>query len=183
VLAIVSVCRAGEPTANDQDNVILGKILQGRKANGGFIVVAPTTYMGPHKVTNPSGLKERVNAIIKLEGYDAGPLVDKLLEKNSTRSRLSLESHPERGYLVDYDGQFRRYFKENGGGWSAWHRDHSEAHGYARVSLPVYDEKAGIVLVYIDIQSDRLAGAGHLVVYRYENGNLKELGRVLRRVS
>jgi len=182
-LAIASVCRAAQAEANDQDNAILGRLLQEWNENEGYLVVDPVTSMGRHKITNPSGLKESLKRALEPEGYDVGQLVDKLLEKNRTPTRLSLQSRPERGYLVDYHGQFGRYFEKNGGGWKAWHRDHPEAHGYVRVSLPAYDEKAGIVLVCIDIQSDRLAGAGYVVAYMYENGYLRELGRVTRRVS
>lgn len=185
ILTIISVCQAGEPIATNQDNVILEKVLQRRYDDGGFTVIAPMTDVAflARKEPEASKMKEYVKERIKLEGYDLGPLLDKLLEKNRVANRLSIESHPERGYLVDYDGQFNKYFEKDGGGWKAWYKHHPKAHGHTGVSLPAYDEKHGIVLIYIGTQSDWLAGAGFLVAYRYENGNLKELARVMLWIS
>ncbi len=184
VLVIGSVSRAGEPALEEQENIILALILQQGHENHGFIVVEPmTTHIGPHGGSDPSRIKARLAKESGLEGYDPGPLVDRLFDKNRTPQRLKLVSHPEKGYLIDYKGRFARYFEGKGGGWDAWHRDHPEAHGHVRVTLPAYDEKEGIVLIYMDTQSDRLAGAGALYVYKYENGFLRQLARALLRIS
>jgi hypothetical protein len=184
ILVIASFSRAGEAPLEEQENVILATILQQGHENHGFIVVDPmTTHVGPHGGSDPSRIKGRLAKESGLEGYDPSPLVDRLFDRNKTPQHLKLESHPEKGYLIDYRGRFARYFEGKGGGWDAWHRDHPEAHGHVRVTLPAYDEKEGIVLIYMDTQSDRLAGAGALYVYKYENGYLRQLARITLRIS
>lgn len=185
ILTIISACHAGKPIAANQDNVIIEKVLHGKYDDGGFTVVAPMTDVAFLEGKEPdlSKLKEYVKERLKVEGYDFGPLLDKLLEKNRVTKRLSIESHPERGYFVDYDGQYDKYFKKDGGGWEAWYKHHPKAHGLTGVSLPAYDEKHGVVLIYKGNQLGGLAGAGFLIAYRYENGNLKELARVMLWIS
>ncbi len=171
-----------DPSAPQTDNAILARVLRSQHEGSGFTVVSPITAFGRRR---PDGakIKKTVEDKIGIEGYDMGPLLDKLIEKNSKQTRLSLKSSPEKGYIVDYDGKFEKYFEQNGGGWEKLYKDNPDAHGLTRVSLPAYDEHAGIVIVYIGRQSGRLAGAGYIVAYRYEDGKLRELGRATLWVS
>lgn len=182
LLALLAASPPVEAKAGEQDNAILAQVLQRQKEGGGFIVVSPTTAFG-RREPHAAWLKKSLNDKLGIEGYDIGPLVNKLIEKNKKPSHLSLKSSPEKGYIVDHNGKFEKYFDQNGGGWQKWHKDNPAAHGWTRVSMPAYDEQAGIVLVYIGTQSDRLAGAGYIVAYSYKDGKLKELGRVLLWVS
>ncbi len=182
LLALLVALRPVDVKAEEQENAILAQVLQRQNEDGGFTVVSPTTAFG-RREPNAANIKKNVKDKIRIEGYDIGPLVDKLIEKNKERIPLSLKSSPEKGYIVDYDGKFKKYFDEGGGGWEKWYKDNPSARGYTRVSLPAYDEQAGVVLVYIGRQSHRLAGAGYIVAYRYEDGQLKELGRVMLWIS
>ena len=150
-------------------------ILQQGHENHGFIVVEPmTTHIGPHAGSDPSRIKARLAKESGLEGYDPGPLVDRLFDKNRTPQRLKLVSHPEKGYLIDYKGRFARYFEGKGGGWVCMAQGPPRGPRTCAGHPPAYDEKEGIVLIYMDTQSDRLAGAGALYVYKYENGFLRQ---------
>jgi hypothetical protein len=164
--------------AGEQENAVLAQVLQLQHKDGGFTVVNPVTAFG-RRTSSAASIKNTVENGLRIEGYDIDPLLDKLIEKNKGRTRLSLKSSPENGYIVDYDGKFEKYFEENGGGWKKLYKENPAARGLTRISLPAYDEQAGIVLVYIGRQSARLAGAGYIVAYRYEDGKLKELGRVM----
>ena len=138
-------------------------ILQQGHENHGFIVVDP--YYNPHR--HPHGgssdlflsKKDASRRRAGLKDTILVPSVDRLFDKNRTPQRLKLESHPDKGYLIDYKGRFARYFEGKGGGWNARHWDHPEAHGHVRVTLPAYDEKEGMVLIYTDTQSDRSSRA------------------------
>jgi len=170
------------PVASQTENAILAQVVRSKNEGSGFTVVSPTTAFG-RKTSNAARIKKTVENKLRIEGYDIGPLLDKLIEKNSKQTRLSLKSSPENGYIVDHDGKFEKYFGQNGGGWEKLYKDNPDARGLTRVSLPAYDESAGIVLVYVGKQSGPKSGAGHIVAYRYEGGELKELGRVTLWVS
>jgi len=80
--------------------------------------------------------------------------------------------------VIDYDGKFANYFKEDGGGWEKWYKENPKAHGITTVSLPAYDPKTGLVLLYMGTQVHWLAGSGRVILYSYEKGELKELKRL-----
>jgi hypothetical protein len=81
------------------------------------------------------------------------------------------------------DGHYLKYFDPNGGGWEKLYKDHPKAHGITTVSLPAHDLKSGMVLIYTGTQTHWLAGSGHIILYKYENGKLKELKRVETYIS
>jgi hypothetical protein len=96
---------------------------------------------------------------------------------------LTIESSVKDGYLIDFDKKYEKYFEKGGGGWDKWYKENPKAHGSTTVSLPVYDQKAGLVLVYMGTQSHWLAGSGWVILYRYQNGELKELNRAIMYIS
>jgi hypothetical protein len=172
--------------SDEKDNALLDQILQQEFKGGGFTVVDPKTDLSRLGIDKPESLarsREYVKEGLKIEGYDIGPLFDQLIKKNQKSVRLSLKSSPESGYFIDFDGKFANYFNSDGGGWEKWHKENPMAHGMTRVSLPAYDDKAGIVLVYLGTQYDWLAGSGHLIAYKYKDGKLQELGRVMLWIS
>jgi hypothetical protein len=120
---------------------------------------------------------------LEFKGGDIASLVDRLFERNKQTFRLSIKSSAKDGYVVDYDGKYRAYFKENGGGWEKWYKENPTAHGITTVSLPVYDEKSGLVLVYKGTQTHWRTGAGWVILYNYEKGKLKELKKVMMWIS
>jgi hypothetical protein len=93
-------------------------------------------------------IAKQMGAIEEMLGLKYYGLVEKFFEKNKKSSRLSLKSDRSKGYVIDYDGRFRRYFEKDGGGWEPWYKENPNAHGMTSVSLPVFDENSGIVMVY-----------------------------------
>ncbi len=186
LLFLLVVCQPLKVAADQNDNAILTQVLQRHYKDGGFTVVRPESTLWPLQRKEPQLVVKTKKYIIdklKIEGYDIGPLLDKLIEKNRERVPLSLASSPENGFIVDHDRKFKKYLDSNGGGWEKWYEDNPTAHGSTAVSLPVYDEQTQIVLIYIETQMDELGGSGYIVAYRYENDRLKELGRVRLWVS
>lgn len=110
-------------------------------------------------------------------------LIDRLFERNKQALRLSIKSSSNDGYIVDYDNIYKTYFHTNGVGWDKWYKENPKAHGSTTVSLPVYDEKSGLVLVYKGTQTHWRAGAGWVILYNFEKGKLKELKKVMMWVS
>lgn len=185
VLAAAGVWAAdNKPT--DQENTILALVLKRPYADGGYTVVCPEARLFHMDVDDSEQVKQSKKYIrehLQTNGVDVARLVDRLFERNKQPVRLSIKSSPEDGYIVDYDGKYQKYFEKDGGAWERWYKKNPNAHGSTTVSLPVYDEKSGLVLVYKGTQMHWLAGAGWIILYKYEKGELKELKKVMMWIS
>jgi len=179
---------SGEDNRQNDDSAIISLVL--REAyirqcyeDGTLDEDEDFTEVGGFTVVDPYTVPVGIVPSIKLDDYDIGNLVDLLLALNKESVRLSINSSPRDGYIIDYDGTYAKYFEEDGGGWREWHKDHPEAHGYTQISLPAYDKESGLVLVYQDIQSDYLVGVGSIDVYRYKDGKFENICSETRWVS
>lgn len=167
-----------QPSSASSDEVLVARVLERRYDDDGYTVVDPETTMSHllEKWEAPALRREYLRAQLAQAGFTAGPLVDSLFNKNLRRVRLSLKSDPQRGYVLDHDGRFRRYFDvEDGRGWQRWYDENPKAHGYTRLSLPAYDEASGLLLIYIGTQQHWDDGAGFLKMYRLKDGRLTEV--------
>lgn len=189
ILVIVVTCLLPVVSCADQatnDTAILSEVLRHPDTNGNFTVVAPMTTLSTLIGDDPEDLEQSKKYVIdnlKVEGKHVADLFKRLIDKNKTPVRLELPSSPKDGYLIDYDGKFDKYFIDDGGGWDHWYKENPKAMGWTRVSLPAYDPKTNLVLIYKGTQSHWLAGAGHLILYKYQNGKLRELGRLMLWIS
>jgi len=184
VLAATSVL-AAENTATEQENSLLMLVLKRSYRDGGYTVVSPEarlSHMGGRGAREIEKSKKYIIEHLRTKGVEVARLVDRLFERNKKAVRLSIKSSPEDGYVID-DGKYAKYFEKDGGGWDRWYEENPKAHGSTTVSLPVYDEKTGPVLVYTGTQTHWLAGSGWVILYRYEKGELKEVGKVILWVS
>lgn len=179
---MMSVVWAADNKTTDEENQILSLVLKRSFTDGGYMVVHPETTLShfwgsddPKEIA-----RSKRNIVVGLQTNDiiAAKLVDRLFERNQKPVRLTLKSSPKDGYVIDFDGKYANYFGKNGGGWEKWHKENPQAHGMTRVSLPAYDQKSGLVLVYSGTQSDWLAGFGSVVLYKYDKGALKEIKTV-----
>lgn len=176
LLALAASC-THDANTNWDVNEILAQVLHQPNEDGAFTVVEPMTacHILPEDIRkSPRGRKHLQRSL----GQSILPLFDELIRKNKEAVRLSLKSSPEDGYLIDYDGRFAKYFDQEGGGWEKWYEDNPQAHGSTRVSLPVYDQDTRLVLIYVVTARHWLSGSGYLILYKYEDGKLKELNRV-----
>jgi len=189
ILLILVTCLLPVACYADQalnDTAILSQVLRSPNTNANFTVVAPMTTLSTLDGETPEDLarsKKYVRESLKVEDEHIDQLVVALIQKNKKPVRLELPSAPKDGYLVDYDGKFENYFKDNGGGWERWHTENPKANGWTSVSLPAYDPQTGLILIYKGTQSHWRAGAGYLILYRYVNCQLEELGRVMLWIS
>lgn len=109
--------------ATEEENKILTLILKRSYTDGGYTVVAPDTELWDPFSDDPKEIdqdKKQISEQLKTEDVDVSRLVDRLFKRNKNPVRLTLESSPCEGYLIDYDGRYERYF-ENGGGWEKWY--------------------------------------------------------------
>jgi len=185
VLAATSVW-AAEDKATEQENSLLYLVLKRSYPDGGYTVVSPKARFSDHPIARSAQeiekSKKSITEHLKTNGVPVAKLVDRLFERNKKKVRLSLESSPKNGYVID-DGKYEKYFEKDGGGWDKWYKENPKAHGTTTVSLPVYDQKAGLVLVYMATVTRGLAGSGWVILYRYEKGELKELNKVRMWIS
>ncbi len=178
----------GYMLTEDELNKFLAVVLTRSYDDGGFNVVDPTTVassFGPY----PGFEKEMIEFMqskLQIEGFDAKPLVDALHEVNRKSIRLTLPSDEAKGYVIDYDGRYDRYFDADGGGWEKLYEENPKAHGMITVSLPVYDREKGILLVYVitgtpvvyvSTGTPGWGSAGTVIAYQYRDGVLKRIFR------
>jgi hypothetical protein len=188
---------AAEGKATDQENTILALVLAQTPSKGEYIVVEPKTErmasmvdaekkdITEHLQTNGIVIKDvtehlQANGIVMSE---MSYLLDRLSARNKEAVRMTLKSSAKDGYVIDYDGKYAKYFDGKGGGWERWHKENPQAYGSTSVSLPVYDSKTGLVLVYSGTQYDWEGGEGWIILYKYEKGQLKEINRAMIWVS
>ncbi|MCE5231649.1 hypothetical protein LLG95_18885 [bacterium] len=170
------------------ENTVLSLVLQSQAdKDGRYTVVHPETEI--FGLANPADSKEveqvkkGVMKEMAIQQYDIGPMLDRLFKINRKPSALSLQSEPEKGYVIDYDEHYRSYFKKGAGGWDKFYKENPKAHGMTGVSRPVIDDKNGLVLVYRGTQSHWLAGAGFIILYEFKDGKLKELKKTMLWIS
>lgn len=171
--------------ATAERNEVLRLVLQTEYQDGGFTVVDPMTSLGLGSEDAESWASNlaRNQSDPELDKAVIESLLNKLIELNKKPQRLTIDSSPSDGYLIDYDGKFDKYFEDGGGGWDQWYKENPKAHGSTQVSLPACDQDSGLAVVYKGTQSHWLAGAGYLILYRYESGKLNELNRLMLWIS
>jgi hypothetical protein len=172
---------AAENKPTEEENTLLKLILKQSYPDGGYTVVAPDTsifggFSDASEETKKfkSGIAANLN-IFGTNNVAITELIDRLYKRNEKPTRLTIQSVQKDGYLIDFDRKFEKYFAKDGGGWEKWYKENPKAHGFTNISLPVYDRMTGLVIVYKGTQSHWLAGRGNLILYRFQNGELKEL--------
>lgn len=171
-----------ERASEDQMATLLKQVF----GNGSYTVISPETCISQVDVENRKELEKTKKYIVKnlkIRKYNSAELVKALFAYNTKPGRLSLKSSEKDGYLVDYEGAYAKYFEENGGGWEKLRKDHPSANGMTTLSIPAFDKKHNIFLLYIGTQYDYLAGSGNIVAFKVENGKIRELSRVMLWIS
>ncbi len=182
--ACASGAWAGEEVSSAQDNALLAQVLKHNFGDGGYTVVSPEAeieHMSGRDAAEIAQSKKFIVEQLGVKDKALPALVDQLFERNRNPVRLTLKSAQDDGYIID-DGSYAQYF-HNGGGWEKWYQDHPMARGLTTVSIPVLDEKSGLLLVYVGTQHHWLDGAGFVVLYRLDKDGLHELARVMMWIS
>jgi hypothetical protein len=182
-LAAAGAYADGE-VSTEPENALLAQVLKHNFNEPGYTVVWPEAeiaHMGGRDAAEIAQSKKYVLEQLRVRDAALPGLVDKLFERNKSPVRLTLKSAQDDGYIID-DGTYAKYF-EHGGGWEKWYADHPAAHGATTVSIPVLDEKSGLLLVYVGTQRGWLEGAGFMLLYRKDKDGLHELARVMMWIS
>lgn len=109
------------------------------------------------------------------KGYDITDLVGIFCDRNIEPVMMDIESSREHGYVIDYDGKYRSYMKEPMFGFEKLQAENPGAGGFLEISVPAYDPRTNMILVYEGAWSHFLMGGGDLVLYEYKNGSLIKL--------
>ena len=173
-----------EPVA---DNILLSLVLTKSFDDGGYTVVSPQTHIENLKVKNSmelKKLKQYVGTKMKIPGVNLDKIIDLLVKRNMNSVRLTLRSSPQKGYIIDYDGKFKKYFSEHGAiDWDKWYNENPTAHGWTSVSLPAYCPKSDVFLVYKGFYLHAGWGLGLILAFKYDNYKITELARVMIWIS
>lgn len=168
ILLIVSNSLFVTPQNNPEEEVvtaenqILKLSLQEFYGRGtGHAVVAAETYLVDGEQIRNSILESSSsylkNGYYTFSGLDTSSifiqekafheLVNRFIEVNSSSHILEIQSHPEKGYYIDYDKQFT-------GGFDCpqqiWRLTHPANGPLVKLSSPAYDKKTGLVILFID---------------------------------
>lgn len=168
------------------EEMIIGLVLSHLWSGAKYTVVSPGTTFCRLNMDDEEELVEAKKYLLKkLVGNDQDlkRLLEQLFTINRIPFKLRQKSNIEKGYFIDYEGEYEGYFEENGGGWDKWYKDHPNADGETEVSRPVYDERNGIIMIYVGTQVHWKAGVGNIIVFKLKNNKLKELSRVMVWIS
>ncbi|MCX6928461.1 MAG: hypothetical protein NT154_35420 [Verrucomicrobia bacterium] len=172
---------AAENQSTNLDNTILSLALAGAYPHGGYVVVHPKAELDTVDLGEAQYIKDSLSSAAgpSTNGV-VGALVDQLFERNKgsgTRQavRLTLVSSLTNGYVVDHDGKYARYFRNDGGSWPRLYEENPKVRGVVTVSLPACDKKTGLVVLYKGIHEHGLQGRGEAILYMYESGKLRKL--------
>lgn len=176
LLVQCSISSGEEIKEENVDNEILTQVLRNPNSRGKFTVVEPEAYFIPNP-TEAEELKQSIKDKFARLGHDFSALVDLFFYKNRQKVTLRILSSPADGFLIDYEGKFKRYF--DSGHCEALRRDHPEVSGNTHVSLPAYDKEKSIVLVAVSYSCGSLYSSGGIVAYEYKNRKLKKLCKVI----
>lgn len=176
---------AQEVTTEEEDKALL-LVLEHRFGDSGYTVVAPVTalsHFDSSDIDEITKAKAYIKEKFREEGHEIDTLVDLLFKCNTKVATLGLRSASSKGYIIDADGRFERYFEEGGGGWEKWREENPNAHGYTHLSRPAIDGDKHLLLIYIGTVSDWLAGSGWYVLYNYQDGKLTMLVAIMTWIS
>lgn len=168
---------------DSEENWITEVILENLFCNGTYTIVDPVTESYWIDDLDSTWLKARFVREISLSNFDYR-LLDEFLEINQIPVQLSFSSSIPKGYWIDYNNDFQRYFDSNwGGGWWGKRIAHPLSIGMTQISRPVYDAATGYGVISVGTQYDWLTGSGDIILFKYENGNFIILGQVMIWIS
>ena len=156
-LAVAPVWATGDPTT-DQEKAILALVLRQACPDGAYNIVDPKSRIPKEN----EGDKESIRRWFQADEMDISQMVDQLFERNKKPVSLSIKSSPKEGYVI---------------GFNPLHAE-DRVHGRTEVSVPVFNEKSGLVLVYIGTRTQPLVGIGWIILYKYKEGKIKELNKM-----
>jgi hypothetical protein len=180
-LTVLCLCQCTkiDETKNDPYNewlikMIVEKEVEKEKDCGyknGFMILEPVTDLC--NIWGEYLFEEYTIEELNLPDYDIQPLLDSFCLHNDSRIQLSLKTDTIKGYYVNLGKSIEMEQPIKG------RSDFPGSFGVIKVSIPAYDEVQNITLVYVEKGFGVLLEIGELVLYKYENGSLIELKRVM----
>ncbi|MBN1693063.1 MAG: hypothetical protein JW845_05860 [Dehalococcoidales bacterium] len=172
-------------TVNQEGNKILELVLNDLYGNdSSYVMISPQTTLGNGEYDNDYLEKMKGEIIgsftISMHGsvYYIGDshtsvsisktafqeLINRFIKENRSPHTLSIPSSLEKGYYIDYDKRYSWY------PFPVWHLTHPVNGPIVDVSSPVYDERSGLVIIYIGTYYDNT-----IYFFKYKNGEIEIL--------
>jgi len=183
-LFCLAACGGGSPEDLADDPRLLGQALpQYLPGNGEtFSVVYPETQLvlSDSSGTSLDSIADKIRNLSGESGYDARPMLDRLLKRNKRSNPNPLVSWPGAVFVVDAEGTYTKYLVSgNEGDWKRMYHDHPEVKSVVHVGLPAYDREKGLALVYVQEMTFNGAGNGSIHVLSWDGTTAEELGRMV----
>lgn len=160
---------------------IIDAILTSHCTSDYYLIVVPEMglyYLGFCTAAVTSSGVDFDYAILDLKnmGYDFSTLVDIFWEQEDDLVTLEILSSLENGYIIDYDYKYQNYFNNNDhDGWEKLREENPRAGSFVRISVPIYNPKTGLGIVYFGSQGSWLSGYGEIIFFTFRNGQYNEI--------
>ena len=99
-----------------------------------YIVVHPQTKFALGDISHYIKRKEYIKERLKIEGYDITNILDEWINKNKKSVPLNIQIKLPKGYTIDYENKFNKYFEKEGGYWKKLHEENPNVFGLTNVS-------------------------------------------------
>lgn len=121
-----------------------------------------------------------LNDSFKNKEYHFKDLLEVLIRRNRKPRTLSIKSDLLHGYIIDYNNKYERA-KEilDEDVWNKCQKKDNYKICVVEYSLPAYDPETNIILIYTQTRCGAKAVWAGLNVYRYVNGKVVYLSRIL----
>ena len=184
VLLAMSSCSGASAEDEADDPRVLGQTLtQCLPGNGEtFSVVYPKTQLvfQDRSRTALDSIVDRIRNLSGDPGYDARPLLDRLLKRNKWSRPAPLTSSPGAVFLVDDQGTYTKVLESGSqGDWKRLFADHPDVISVVHVGLPAYDREKDLALVYVQEMTQAAAGNGSIYILAWDGTTAEKLGRVV----
>jgi hypothetical protein len=160
-------------TAADINNEIIIAALE--RTDGKVNMVDEKTIYWPPNYRAGMDLKW-IKDDFKKQGIDVDALVEKLYDVSTQESKITINSAPDKGYIVDINHKYKDYLKEQDG-FPRLYKDYPKAGCFVLVSSPVYDSHSKIALIQKHVFCWP-GGTGVIEAYKNEQGKFHKIGCV-----
>jgi hypothetical protein len=160
-----------KPTNSITEEDLIPLLFTDNHVEGRYFLVNPVMYM-PQQFFNITEIESE----FKKQGYDFSSLLKIFHERNTKEIRMNIPSSQSEGYVIDYEDIMSNYDLPLG--WTKLREDYPNLQCIITISVPVYDPRSNIFLVYLGWVGNGLFGSGDIYAFRVINGKLMEIARV-----
>jgi hypothetical protein len=161
-----------------QEKTIITKVLLTYKTQDKLlIIVEPKT-----KMENDRRALNYVKKGFRAQGHRFETVVDRLFKRNRESVVIDISSDKTQGYVFSGDIQVEKDLKNDNNVQDVLKKDQPYSDAIYSLSIPVYDDKAGIVLIYEEMAGWD-GGIQRILAYKYDGNKLECIAAVMLSIS